>query len=320
MSENKSIETTINKFENKSIETTVNEFENKSIKTTVNEFENNICSICLDNIGKIDIMITKCNHVFCASCMLKHSKISDTCPLCRTVLIEQHTTVNKSNIDTYSLEDILMNYPQIQHLTNDLQIQPPTTNDPEIQSPSLQHIADEIGTAISGSTQSPPTNDPQIQSPPTISPIQSPTTSGATQSPPTSNPSQSFSRSILSIAMNILNNADELDSTNDSQIQPPTTNDPPNDPPNDIQIQSHLTNDPQIQLPTTNDPQIQPLSLGDIIGEIGIALARGQLDNPSQSHSRSILSTARTIFDNDPELASVLNLMATDIINNSLRD
>lgn len=39
------------------------------------------CSICLDKT--INIVITKCNHEYCSSCINKWRLINNTCPMCR---------------------------------------------------------------------------------------------------------------------------------------------------------------------------------------------------------------------------------------------
>lgn len=39
------------------------------------------CPICLQVIK--NEIITKCNHIFCDSCLIKHIKINTTCPICR---------------------------------------------------------------------------------------------------------------------------------------------------------------------------------------------------------------------------------------------
>ena len=41
------------------------------------------CPICLQ-VMKNEI-ITKCNHIFCDNCLIKHIKIKTTCPICRDV-------------------------------------------------------------------------------------------------------------------------------------------------------------------------------------------------------------------------------------------
>ena len=60
-------------------------FFNRNAQSPV---ENSICSICYSPLTntKLDISTTKCNHVFCTSCIIKSSKFANTCPLCRTEL------------------------------------------------------------------------------------------------------------------------------------------------------------------------------------------------------------------------------------------
>lgn len=57
-------------------------------KSVENDYNETKCSICLDTIGDKNIFITNCNHTFCGTCMIKHSRMSKLCPLCRTELID----------------------------------------------------------------------------------------------------------------------------------------------------------------------------------------------------------------------------------------
>ena len=41
------------------------------------------CSICMGNLGRTNITITKCGHTFCHTCLDHHSCIDSKCPLCR---------------------------------------------------------------------------------------------------------------------------------------------------------------------------------------------------------------------------------------------
>lgn len=55
------------------------------------------CSICLDYLDRdYDIVTTKCKHTFCFSCLLKHMRVDNKCPLCRCLL-------GKRNIQQYNL-------------------------------------------------------------------------------------------------------------------------------------------------------------------------------------------------------------------------
>ena len=44
------------------------------------------CAICLEELEKTNVAITKCNHKFCTSCLLESIHVNNTCPLCRTEL------------------------------------------------------------------------------------------------------------------------------------------------------------------------------------------------------------------------------------------
>jgi hypothetical protein len=60
------------------------------------------CPICMNVINKdasnnpINIGITSCGHIFCLSCIIKHSKRKYTCPMCRSEFIDptQHSQDN----------------------------------------------------------------------------------------------------------------------------------------------------------------------------------------------------------------------------------
>lgn len=44
------------------------------------------CPICMEDLKKTDVMVTRCGHQFHGTCMLRHMKIHDNCPMCRGVL------------------------------------------------------------------------------------------------------------------------------------------------------------------------------------------------------------------------------------------
>ena len=67
-----------------------------------NTTESNTCSVCLELIGNTNVFITKCNHKFCGTCILKNFHNSNLCPLCRSELIEKEPTNMLE-----SIEDIL---------------------------------------------------------------------------------------------------------------------------------------------------------------------------------------------------------------------
>ena len=88
--------------------------ENKPME--ISAIETKTCSICLDAIGKIDVFVTKCNHMFCGTCILKHVRTSNLCPLCRSELMETEPTsdaaetapAGQSNL-MFEISDILAN-------------------------------------------------------------------------------------------------------------------------------------------------------------------------------------------------------------------
>jgi len=50
----------------------------------------NECPICMDPINpNSNVIITKCNHQFCATCLLHEMKNRHTCPVCRNNLMEK---------------------------------------------------------------------------------------------------------------------------------------------------------------------------------------------------------------------------------------
>ena len=57
-----------------------------------NENNTPICPVCFEVIGSINQCITPCGHTFCLICMLKCIKRNNSCPCCRTILIENENT------------------------------------------------------------------------------------------------------------------------------------------------------------------------------------------------------------------------------------
>ncbi len=47
------------------------------------------CSICFQELqdAAMDLTVTRCNHYFCTSCLLKNMKYNNKCPLCRVELL-----------------------------------------------------------------------------------------------------------------------------------------------------------------------------------------------------------------------------------------
>ena len=62
-----------------------------------NENNTPICPVCFEVIGSINQCITPCGHTFCLICMLKCIKLNNSCPCCRTIIIE-----NNEDDESYS--------------------------------------------------------------------------------------------------------------------------------------------------------------------------------------------------------------------------
>ena len=48
--------------------------------------ENDDCPICMEDLKQTDLLVTRCGHQFHGTCMLRHMKTHDNCPMCRGVL------------------------------------------------------------------------------------------------------------------------------------------------------------------------------------------------------------------------------------------
>ena len=46
------------------------------------------CSICYEEVGEKNCCITECGHHFCLKCILTSTQYNDTCPMCRTKLLD----------------------------------------------------------------------------------------------------------------------------------------------------------------------------------------------------------------------------------------
>ena len=44
------------------------------------------CPICMEDLKETDLLVTRCGHQFHGTCMIRHMKIHDNCPMCRGVL------------------------------------------------------------------------------------------------------------------------------------------------------------------------------------------------------------------------------------------
>jgi hypothetical protein len=67
----------------------------------------NECPICMETIDtKSDVIITKCNHQFCATCLLREMNNRNTCPVCRRILKPEYN--EKYNLSNNELRDIVV--------------------------------------------------------------------------------------------------------------------------------------------------------------------------------------------------------------------
>jgi hypothetical protein len=48
------------------------------------------CPICMDDLKKTNISVTKCGHSFCLLCIIQHTKGDNRCPLCRATISEDN--------------------------------------------------------------------------------------------------------------------------------------------------------------------------------------------------------------------------------------
>jgi len=49
------------------------------------------CPICMEDLKKTDLFVSRCGHQFHSTCMVVHLKLNDTCPMCRGVLFTPTT-------------------------------------------------------------------------------------------------------------------------------------------------------------------------------------------------------------------------------------
>ena len=46
------------------------------------------CPICMDPLKQTDVFTTRCGHMYHGTCMIRHIKNNDSCPMCRGLLFE----------------------------------------------------------------------------------------------------------------------------------------------------------------------------------------------------------------------------------------
>ena len=63
------------------------------------------CIICFDPIEE-DLVILKCNHMYCVSCSIKHFR-KKTCPLCQCEIVEENTNINRREIPERFVNEII---------------------------------------------------------------------------------------------------------------------------------------------------------------------------------------------------------------------
>ena len=73
------------------------------------------CPICKERLSQTNLCKTICGHSYCLSCMIKHSKVNNRCPLCREEIFEMNTeseteTEEDSESDLETYETTLHNY------------------------------------------------------------------------------------------------------------------------------------------------------------------------------------------------------------------
>jgi hypothetical protein len=78
--------------------------ENDSIRTEQFQYGTE-CSICYKKPRKVGML--ECNHGYCKTCIVKHSKNKNTCPMCRTTF--EKITVYKVGLGHLSVRTRVLN-------------------------------------------------------------------------------------------------------------------------------------------------------------------------------------------------------------------
>ena len=73
------------------------------------------CTICLEEVGETDKVVTKCNHVFHASCLFQNNTHGNTCPNCREVIAPRPPKIPKMNEDVAAsiVQPIINSFPAV---------------------------------------------------------------------------------------------------------------------------------------------------------------------------------------------------------------
>lgn len=64
------------------------------------------CVICFEPIEQ-DVVILRCNHIYCVSCSIKHFRTKTTCPLCQCEIVEENTNINRREIPERFVNEII---------------------------------------------------------------------------------------------------------------------------------------------------------------------------------------------------------------------
>lgn len=62
------------------------------------------CPICKETLSHTNLCKTICGHSYCLSCMIKHSKTNNKCPICRKELFmntEESESEEESELEIY---------------------------------------------------------------------------------------------------------------------------------------------------------------------------------------------------------------------------
>lgn len=63
-------------------------FSNKLVHCVQEPCKTNDCPICMEDLHKTDLFVTRCGHQFHGTCMIQHIKLHDNCPMCRGLLFQ----------------------------------------------------------------------------------------------------------------------------------------------------------------------------------------------------------------------------------------
>lgn len=63
-------------------------FSNTLVDCVQEPCKTNDCPICMEDLHKTDLFVTRCGHQFHGTCMIRHIKLNDNCPMCRGLLFQ----------------------------------------------------------------------------------------------------------------------------------------------------------------------------------------------------------------------------------------